>query len=75
MLPDADWLTLDLVEGVAARRQQTVDLYVCDDPGLHPDRQRGNQSDASERRESQRFRDIRVTGRTLCLHIINQIKL
>lgn len=40
MLPDADWLTLDFVEGVAVRWQQTVDLDVSNDPRLHPEGQR-----------------------------------
>lgn len=35
--PAADRLTLDLVEGVAVGRQQTVHLDVSDDAGLHPD--------------------------------------
>lgn len=38
-LRDANWLTLDLVEGVTLRRNQTLDLDVSDDSRLYPETQ------------------------------------
>lgn len=53
MLPDADWLTLDFVERVAVRWQQTVDLDVSNDPRLHSEGQRHKSTNQQPERQTQ----------------------